>query len=186
MQLNISHGTKCTPHALAPLTLAINPGDAISAAVQYDGSNQHTLSLKDITSGQSYSTNQSTTPADARSSAEWIAEAPTIQYRNGTSSNSTLVNLGTVVFSNASASLGNSIGTVNSEPIDGFSSGATEDSITLAAQDSAPLEIPSALIDSSMSTTRSFFVGNVPEPASWELFIAAVASLGLLRPRIRF
>jgi hypothetical protein len=82
--------------------LTINPGDKISTEVSYDGSNNYTLTIHDLTSGKGDSTTQSSTSPDARSSAEWIAEAPTIQSYNGTQSISTLGKFGAVTFAKAS------------------------------------------------------------------------------------
>ncbi len=56
------------------LTLAVHPGDAISAEVSVSGST-FTLSLLNQTTGASFSTTQTVAGA-ALSSAEWVAEAP--------------------------------------------------------------------------------------------------------------
>jgi hypothetical protein len=54
--------------------LVINPGHVVSAKVKYvDG--QFTVSITNLFTGQSFSTTQAITTA-TRSSAEWIAEAP--------------------------------------------------------------------------------------------------------------
>jgi len=55
--------------------VTISPGDIISAEVQYVGGNRFTVRLTDVTTGQSFSTTV-TVPHAQRSSAEWIAEAP--------------------------------------------------------------------------------------------------------------
>jgi hypothetical protein len=52
----------------------VNPGDTISAEVKYSN-NKFTVSIVDVTSGKSYSTSATVRSAQ-RSSAEWIAEAP--------------------------------------------------------------------------------------------------------------
>jgi len=55
-------------------SLTIQPGDTISAEVKYLGNNRFTVSITDLRTQQSFST---TTKVNAqRSSAEWIAEAP--------------------------------------------------------------------------------------------------------------
>src|SRR5262249_23837179 len=55
-------------------SLSIRPGDVVTAEVKYAGRNQFTVSLTDVTTGQTFST---TTKVNAqRSSAEGIAEAP--------------------------------------------------------------------------------------------------------------
>jgi hypothetical protein len=65
------------PHPLFIInSLTISPGDVISAEVHYNSSTrQFTASLVDETSGQSFSTSTKLRSAQ-RSSAEWIAEAP--------------------------------------------------------------------------------------------------------------
>jgi len=55
-------------------TLTISPGDVISAAVTYSAG-EFTTTLTDVTTGGSYSKSKTVSGA-ARSSAEWIAEAP--------------------------------------------------------------------------------------------------------------
>lgn len=55
-------------------SLTISPGDVISADVNY-AQGRFTVSIKDVTKGQSFSTSAKVSSAQ-RSSAEWIAEAP--------------------------------------------------------------------------------------------------------------
>jgi hypothetical protein len=62
------------PAAPVNLGLTITPGDTISARVTVSGSS-FTLFLKDVTTGQSFSTTKSVGGAQL-SSAEWVAEAP--------------------------------------------------------------------------------------------------------------
>jgi hypothetical protein len=63
------------PHPMFMINnLRITPGDTISADVRYSGRNIFTVSITDVTTGQSFST--STKVSAQRSSAEWIAEAP--------------------------------------------------------------------------------------------------------------
>lgn len=71
----------------------VNNGDAITASVAYVGSNTFTLSISDITTGQSYSENHNANAL--RRSAEWIVEAPSL------SGILPLANFGTVEFDNA-------------------------------------------------------------------------------------
>ena len=57
-------------------TLTISPGDTILASVRYSSStSKFTVSIEDVSTATSFSTSSSVTSA-ARSSAEWIAEAP--------------------------------------------------------------------------------------------------------------
>jgi hypothetical protein len=63
------------PHPLFIInSLTINPGDTMSAEVKYSGKNQFTVSITDVSTGQSFST--TTKIRASLSSAEWISEAP--------------------------------------------------------------------------------------------------------------
>jgi hypothetical protein len=62
------------PHYPHDISMAVSPGDQISAEVKYAGNDAFILSISDLTSGQSFQT--TATASAARSSAEWIAEAP--------------------------------------------------------------------------------------------------------------
>lgn len=72
------------PENLVEITsFAINPGDVISASVVYNPSNaEFTVTITDETTGGTYSTS-STVSGAARSSAEWIAEAPCCTFNGG-------------------------------------------------------------------------------------------------------
>jgi hypothetical protein len=63
------------PAGLVEINLSIKPGDHISASVVYNGNNKFTVTIEDVTTGKSFS-RSSTVSGAARSSAEWIAEAP--------------------------------------------------------------------------------------------------------------
>ncbi len=56
-------------------SLQVSPSDVISAEVHYDGKGRFTASITNNTTGQSFSTS-TTVHSAQRSSAEWIAEAP--------------------------------------------------------------------------------------------------------------
>lgn len=73
-------------------SLTISPGDTIAAQVLYLGSGKFKVTLTDHTTGHAFSTTASVRKA-ARSSAEWIAEAP-----SSTSGILPLANFGTVSF----------------------------------------------------------------------------------------
>jgi hypothetical protein len=97
-----------------PVTISrwnVQAGDAISASVTALGSGSFLLAMTDTTvdgTVQSFSTTQ-TLHSAAQSSAEWVVEAP--------SSNSgvlPLANFGTVSITNASATLGNTAGPIDS------------------------------------------------------------------------
>lgn len=82
------------------LSLAIHPGDTINAEVLYVGSGAFQVSLADATTGQSFATIQKLHRAQ-RSSAEWIAEAP-----SSSGGVLPLANFGSVTFTNGQATVG--------------------------------------------------------------------------------
>ncbi len=61
--------------SLVVSSLTISPGDVISAEVKYTGNGQFTASLTVVSTGNSFSISKTVSSA-LRSSAEWIAEAP--------------------------------------------------------------------------------------------------------------
>ena len=161
----------------------VSPGDTISASVTYDGTrasrrgtlSAFTLAITDMTSGQSSSITQSLLGTYARTSAEWIAEAPTIQYYNGTQSLSTLADFGSVTFTNASATLAGSIS--------GLPSTASVNSIEMVKQNSAPNYIPLAIPSALSNSGSTFTVTYVPEPTSLALLLLSITAIPLLRRR---
>jgi hypothetical protein len=102
----------------APInTMTVQPGDLISASVQYITSGAHAgqfyLSIVDKSrandSFNTYETSSQTqSPLAQRSSAEWIVEAPTV---NG--SIATVPNFGSVYFSDATAVINGVFGAIN-------------------------------------------------------------------------
>jgi hypothetical protein len=96
------------PAAAVTITsMVIHPGDTMSAAVSY-ASGQFTLQIRDITTGQSFSTVQ-TAPSAQRASAEWVVEAPA--FNNVPQ---IMPNFGVATFSAASATIGGVSGPINS------------------------------------------------------------------------
>lgn len=87
------------------IPLSIIPGDTITAEVSYIGSNQYTLTITDSRSG-TYSTTQTLSGAQ-RSSAEWIAEAPS------SGRVLPLANFGTVTFTGCKATINGHTGTIS-------------------------------------------------------------------------
>jgi Peptidase A4 family len=63
---------------------SVNPGDAITSSVTYDGSGKYTLELTDQTSGQSFDTQEKCGSTCANSSAEVITEGYTSAPYDGT------------------------------------------------------------------------------------------------------
>ena len=82
------------PKSTVIAPLAVAPGDSITGTVTYAAAGSFTLSLKDNSTGATFTTTQSSKKAAARSSAEWIVEGP---------SNGLLSDFGSVAFSRASA-----------------------------------------------------------------------------------
>ncbi len=87
------------PNSAYQIPMSVAPGDQISAAVTYVSTNEYQLALSDLSTGQSYSTLQSSS-SGLRSSAEWITEAP-----SSGSQILPLADFGTVNFINSSATL---------------------------------------------------------------------------------
>jgi len=81
-------------------SLAIKPGDRMSAKVVYSGS-EFTITIEDVTTGKSYS-KSATVRRAARSSAEWIAEAPCCTSSGGILP---LADFGTVLFGDDSTGI---------------------------------------------------------------------------------
>jgi hypothetical protein len=122
----------------------VRPGDRISAEVSYSSSTKlFTVTLADETSGKSFSTSTSVSSA-ARSSAEWIAEAP--------SSNSgvlPLADFGTVDFGANYTSVSNTCdATVNGTP-GAIGSFSTNEAITMVSSSGADEAVPGALVNSA-------------------------------------
>jgi hypothetical protein len=76
-------------------SIVVHPGDSFTATVSY-GSAGFTLTLSDNTTGQSFTTVQTSKKA-RRSSAEWIMEGP---------ASGNLTDFGSIGFTNASATIG--------------------------------------------------------------------------------
>lgn len=57
------------------LTVPVSPGNVMSASVTYSSSGKFTVTITNVSTGKSYTTSSSVKGA-ARSSAEWITEAP--------------------------------------------------------------------------------------------------------------
>ena len=145
------------------------PGDAISAEVKYTSATQlFTLSMSDVTQNWTFAIDLAvpTGTTAPRSSAEWIAEAPSSSQ---TSSVLPLANFASVTFTAASATL------------DGTQTGGIS-TFSYSAINLVPKSGLGA-VASSLTGGNSFTVSVVPEPAS--LGLAGLASLGLLARRRR-
>ena len=89
------------------ISMTVKPGDAMTASVAYQGSNSFLLTIKDTTESESFSKAFSMSGA-ARSSAEWIVEAP-----SSYSGVLPLSNFGSVTFTNAYATINGTTGAIN-------------------------------------------------------------------------
>lgn len=94
------------PAAPVTLSLTISPGNPITASVSYTSSH-FVLKLTDQTTGKSFSVTKSYKPAK-RSSAEWVAEAP-----SSSSGVLPLADFGTVDFTNCTATLEGTTGPIS-------------------------------------------------------------------------
>ena len=90
------------PASVVPVKLKINPGDTITAAVVVSGQ-RVTMSLKDVTRRTRFSKTITTAQPLDVSSAEWIAEAPSVCGAGNRCRVLPLTNFGTVTFAHAAA-----------------------------------------------------------------------------------
>jgi hypothetical protein len=120
------------PAARVRIAMVIRPGDQLEAEVNSIAAGT-TLTLRDVTSGRSFSSMRRGSSGPL-TSAEWIAEAPSAC--SGSSCNVLpLANFGTVAFSLCSAIAGSSSGTINS-------SAWTADVITMVRSNGTVLAQP--------------------------------------------
>ena len=101
------------------LSLAIRPGDSMSASVTTSGSGRFVLTIRNTTTGGSFQTTQTLKRARL-ASAEAIAEAP-----SSSGGVLPLTNFGTVSFSSVTVN-GQAIGAFNPDRIDMVSNGVTK------------------------------------------------------------
>src|SRR5262249_12821563 len=132
------------PSLPVTISMTINPGNSITASVDADSSGNFTLSLTNTTTGAKFSTQQSL-PGAARSSAEWIQEAPSSFFGV-----LPLANFGTMSFSSASATINGTSGSIGS-----FSPNASITMVTGFGPHSQVKALPSAL---DSATGSSFAV----------------------------
>jgi hypothetical protein len=127
-------------------TLAIHAGDKITAEVTFEplessaGSYAYLFDITDVTTGDSFNNNgnpEITASNDLRSSAEWIAEAPTV---NG--SQATFANYGSITFSNdvAAALPVGSTSAGTDQPLSAYNP-----SEVIGEQSSAYISVPTSL-----------------------------------------
>ena len=112
--------------------ISVTPGDVMSAEVKYQGNSNFLLTIKDVTTGASFSTTQRSKFAK-RSSAEWIAEAP-----SSSGGVLPLADFGTAQFQSASATLNGHTGSIND-------SSWQYDAITMVTPSLVTKALPSSL-----------------------------------------
>ncbi|HKB95093.1 MAG TPA: G1 family glutamic endopeptidase [Gaiellaceae bacterium] len=98
------------PAPSSPIDMTISAGDTMAAEVSLDGA-VITLTLTDVTTGETFSTQAAPDLLDV-SSAEWIAEAPSQCGRTGCVS-LPLANFGTAQFSGSSTTSDGHTGTIS-------------------------------------------------------------------------
>ncbi|HKD07036.1 MAG TPA: G1 family glutamic endopeptidase [Bryobacteraceae bacterium] len=124
-------------------TVSVHPGDQFTAEVSAGGKGKFTVSMTNVTTGQSFSTTTKIPSAD-QSSAEWIAEAP---YSGGVLP---LADFGSIIFGNSSLQNTATIGG-KTLAISSFPSGSV-DQITMETSNGAVKASPTPLgKDSSFS-----------------------------------
>jgi hypothetical protein len=84
----------------------VRPDDVITASVHYAGGTSYVLTIDNVTHGDHFTTTQNSSAA-LRSSAEWVAEAPS------TGRVLPLANFGTTTFSGCSATIAGHTGPIN-------------------------------------------------------------------------
>lgn len=119
------------PKSMRAVNLKINPGDKIHGEVSYTGNYYFRLTLKNLTTANQFSTTQRTRAQ--RSSAEWVAEAPSSYFGV-----LPLANFGTLNFSNSQATINGHTGAIN----DAF---WQNDPITMVNNSLVAKAIPSSL-----------------------------------------
>ncbi len=184
------------PSSAFEIPLTVNPGNAISAAVSYLGNNQYDLAIEDISTGKSFSTIQ-TSSKGQRSSAEWIAEAPSSSSSGGVLP---LANFGSITFNDASATLNGVKGTISSfsnvainlvsaSGLDATPSTLTDGGSSFTIQTNAPVTTsrnPGGRGGNDYRGHGRFGpAGVVPEPPTL-LMLGALGGLGLLGRRRGF
>ena len=112
------------------ISLAVRAGDVMVGEVKFIGQGKFVLSLKNLTTGKSYTTTQKSNQA-VRQSAEWIVEAP---WSGGVLP---LANFGIEPFSNAFATISNQTGPISSFAYDKIDMYAS-DGVTVKALTSSP------------------------------------------------
>jgi hypothetical protein len=140
------------PEPSRNISMTIAPGDVMSASVTYSGS-EFTVVIENQTTGKSF-TKSARVAAAKRSSAEWIAEAPS----SGTGI-LPLSDFGTVFFGQDETGIsGTCYATISSKtnPIGGFSSSSVF-AITMVSSGGSTEAVPSSLSSDGTSFSDEWF-----------------------------
>ncbi len=129
------------PNYAHTVRMSIHAGDQMQAEVKYDNWYFYTLTLKDVTTGVTMTTNQMAFGAQLQS-AEWITEAPS-DYAGILP----LTKLSPVTFTNAATTVGGTTGSIS------MPSGRVDDPITLVNAANKPILTPSPLTSNGTSFT---------------------------------
>ncbi len=149
----------------------VSPGDSITASVQYglpNNPNGFQLSLTDNTKQKSFSLSE-TSSAALRTSAEWIAEAPT-----GSHGILPLPQFGSVTFTNAWATINSTTGAICDPTWQ-----AAQINMNNPAWGDAMTPSVFTTTGSGASAQSSFTVVQTPEPSTLAGLACAAATLGL-------
>jgi hypothetical protein len=97
-------------------SIAVSPGDQISASIQLVDANtdQWSIYIKDLTKNQEYTS--SFFYVSPQLSAEWIIERPEITSRRSRGTLTSLADVGTVKFASCQTTIGGETGTISSFP----------------------------------------------------------------------
>ena len=120
------------PQSSHTVSLAVAPGNVMTALVQYTGNNSYTLTLNNVSTGKTFTTTQQLANA-GRSSAEWVVEAPSSWFGV-----LPLANFGTANLTNSVATINGHNGTI-SDPA------WQKDAITMVTNNNTVKALPSAL-----------------------------------------
>lgn len=112
------------------IKLTVSAGDTMSAEVQYAGNHKFNLTIRNITTGKSFTTSQKSNAS--RESAEWIMEAP---WSGGVLP---LADFGTINFTNSQATLNGHTGAIDDIAWQ-------NDPITMVNSSGVPKATPSSL-----------------------------------------
>ena len=155
-------------------TFNVSAGDTINASVQYsNGTNKYLLTLDDTTNGQHFSYWESSSGTPERSSAEWIAEAPSLG-----STVEPLPLFGSVSFTNAWTTIDSITG-----PIDDSAWSVSQ--LTMSNTANSDYATASTIVDAGAGSSMhsSFTVYQTPEPSAFVLLAAGLVTLGFRRTR---